>query len=377
MVKLDKKLVNAENEFNKLLKYYQSSNDIIEIKNKIHASKEGLKKERINNATIDPEILDQINNLRNEIIQLLQNKTEILTTIIRKTDDDYLNIEHAIIINTINHVQKIISLGDAAYEVYYNSPKMNDTESIIFLLPEIVIEEINEEVKKIEDYEVNIYNMIIFVINSINGYVKDTIYTRKFKNGRYITVDAYEWRIKYVQSLIQEMTKRFEVETSLTSCIEKFNYGMFEIIQMYDYILNAYEKIQFADYIAAINSEIKPISSDIDKLEKVIKSNLVLQEYEKAIGAFKQYIFPFADKYLGQFDSNYTTNNVDGLIDKVRMEITSITNMIEQNKYNENINPHISNLKLPFHTRRGQEHFSYGNMIYIKKKYLNYYKEQK
>lgn len=93
------------------------------------------------------------------------------------------------------------------------------------------------------------------------------------------------------------------------------------------------------------------MNADIYQLESMLKSNIVLQEYDQAISAFKQYIFPFAESHLINFSLMYKYNNVSDLIGtsikqikSLREELVHSKGSLNSNSYSKNI--HIDNFKL-------------------------------
>lgn len=189
------------------------------------------------------------------------------------------------------------------------------------------IDEVDEAIKGLEDqlkvikqHERNIYNIMIPQFRLVEQSVNDAIERSKGKTD--VELDVTKWMIRStfgdVKKLFNEMSKEFSVEKDLERCVEKLNEGITTVIDIYDRIYSYTEKGKLADLIAnsAIGSKginDTELKTAIDKMEIVINGNLVMEQFQLAMQALKQHKFPFAAKYLGQFElpSNTSTNDID------------------------------------------------------------------
>lgn len=179
-----------------------------------------------------------------------------------------------------------------------------------------------------------------------------------------IVMSMNKWHIQNAirdcKEHIMKMILDFNVGRDLQNCIDKLNESMVLLIGVYDQIDEYSEKAKLASYIANIASAHSQPTRDseyndvICQLTKMIKTNLILEQYEIAMNAFKQHKFPFAHCYLSKFEmpESLKFDDVDGLkqiaIEKIEalkadLEYTNVS--IE--KYDEDI---VSAEKLKFYT---------------------------
>ncbi|KAF7989470.1 hypothetical protein HCN44_008144 [Aphidius gifuensis] len=355
LLKIEKKIFQEQlhdvmKEFNE----FPNENNMSDIKNEIENTQEQVNKITPNDMARNSSSVDLMKTLRKKLKKSLEKKQKKLES--KQSDNDKNNKSDNN--KNIKRKLKVIKkskkhLSKACKALRFNEDSTDHIEGL-----DEDIEKVNEKIDKLEKYEENIYNIIIPMIQFIEKLFTET---RENLNGKsHMALDVSKWKmqsiLKDVQIQIREMTQGFNVQVSLIRCIEKFEYGVVTVIQMYDRIQDAYEKKQLTNYIADINSEVKSTSNEkyrnaINKLDLILRSNLVLNEYVHAMSAFEQDIFPYADMYLSQFEMNYTNNNLNDFVDEAVKRITELSDTVV--KHSSTLNPTIDNYfhrKTVFHS---------------------------
>lgn len=291
----------AERELDKSTTAYSFDN-LNDIKQKL-AQKRAELDTAIAGRIVSYSALQDMNDIRANITELLNNKITLLKGQQSKTDVQINNK-----LNVLNSITTVINAGEVAADVY---GKIQTHKA--------KIDTVSDELKNLRDYiddlkrnEQEIYNSMIPVIKDI------------FRNSNNLSqtsssdLDVRKWKlqskVKDLQFQIQQMTDKFTVKDDVKHCILQFESAITTMIRIYDRIQGYTYQSQLATYIKDVNSEGQS-NNDIAKLELIIKSNLVMEEYEKGINAFKQNVFPFAYLYLDKFDflSNETFQDLENI----------------------------------------------------------------
>lgn len=215
----------------------------------------------------------------------------------------------------------------------------------------------------------------------------------------HVQLDISKWQI---QSLIRDvkanfhkMTSGFEMGCDLQRTISKLDEAMTLLVDVYGRIESYAEKSDFAELIANIaksekNSKFsfmnfmglndsddnddgdgsidhEQMSTAMVQLCAMIKTNLLLEQYEIASNAFKQHKFPFANIYMDMLNlpDNLRFADIDGLkheainkIEKMREGIQNSNILIE--KYDKVV---LEN-DLIFYTWKSAEfHDDFGKLL--------------
>ncbi|KAF7990944.1 hypothetical protein HCN44_000749 [Aphidius gifuensis] len=273
-----------------------------------------------------PESLQKLAELRESLIEKSENYTNIL-----KEDKKKKEMQYESRIRLCNSVQNTISMGEAAFEAY--SKYQNEQSKIKAVVTQI--DQANVKIQKINEYQQSIYETLIPLIQKLASVSTEN----NFDDQSHAALDIKKWKIKDVitdiQNHVLDMTEGFEVQNQFKRTIDKVNYGMQTMIQMYDRIQDDIDRKNLANYIATISGNNKitndpNLNTAINKLELVLKSNMISQEYDRAMDAFKQYVFPFAELYLGEFSVMYENNNLTNFIEKSRVKITSLQEKLKK-----------------------------------------------
>lgn len=287
-------------------------------------------------------------------IELVQETRKNLTTLIdnaQKTLDEYEDKDSVLVARaskSLEYMEKILSVGDAGLLVYHQIH--NDRKKIDAV--DELIRTLDTQLTVIKQHELNIYNIMIPQFKMIEQSVNEALKSSAGKS--HVELVVTKWMVQNslqkVQKLFKLMAQEFHVETELERCMEKINEGITTAIDIYDRIDSYTEKVQLATLMADIaigQNDINDatLKDAIFKMETIINSNLVLEQYERAMLALKQHKFPFAEQYLGQFElpsnshptdtefTNRAIKQISDLVIKVR-ESKSLIRRIDGYLYN-------------------------------------------
>ena len=244
--------------------------------------------------------------------------------------------------SVIDKFEKASKVADISIDIY-NKVKQNQNE----------IDQISDQIKQAEqkienlkNYETKIYNTMIPILDGMKNSVHDL--EGQLDSKSQVALDVSKWQvqntIKDIKLQMQQFTKGFKVEEYLARCIEKLDEAMSTLIILYDRIQDCYQQEQLADYIANINSpfsltiniEDEGLMNAINNLEIKIKSNILLGQFAMARKAFAQYVFPFANLYLQEFNllaHLELDNNLENLVSNAINQLEVIkTNVKEYNQ---------------------------------------------
>ncbi|XP_055924347.1 uncharacterized protein LOC129956469 [Argiope bruennichi] len=244
----------------------------------------------------------ELSAIEMELKQVLKKKEDDL---ISEKDDPKEKNSKALAI--VEKFSQIVKLGPQILDVYKrykgDQSKMDTLNS--------AITQAENKLQQLKAYEENIYNTFIPMLHNLETSLYDT--AGKLSNKSQVSLDVTKWQVqstlKDIKLQIQKATDGFEVKENLARCIEKLEEVMTSLINIYDRIQNYQEQQKLASYIADISSVAASnihitdplLINATNRMEETIRSNLVLMEYKRALDAFKQWVFPFAEYYLGKF----------------------------------------------------------------------------
>lgn len=230
----------------------------------------------------------------------------------------------------VKRLQNAITVAEVGFDSIKNTA---ETKDLLIALSH-KIQSHDEQINKLKDYEISIYRNIAPMRSDLENTI--TKMRSKLSNKSHATLYVQKWKIysiiKDFQTNIAFMIQASDpkIKAKVLACLDKLQNGISTIVRVYDIIQDYQGNVKLSNYIADLNSEVKisndeQINSDIDKLEVIIKSNLVLQEYEKAVTAFKQYMFPFASLYFEMFSLPSQSNNITDLVHSTSLHINYMT----------------------------------------------------
>jgi hypothetical protein len=106
-----------------------------------------------------------------------------------------------------------------------------------------------------------------------------------------------------LQGFIKNCTKSFEAQDDFKGIINRVQEAINTTFAIYGHIQEYREQAVFSAYLAELHlaptgGNSHPLQSEIDKLQKIIHQNLILERYCSAVAAVKQWAFPFAQEFV-------------------------------------------------------------------------------
>lgn len=143
------------------------------------------------------------------------------------------------------------------------------------------------------------------------------------------------------------MLPGFSTEVAVASDLKRIDESMNLIINIYDRIQNYQEQTRFAIYMSALQSANyhnlnvtdTNLQDTYNELRFNLHANILLAQYDRAVEAFKQAVFPFADDYLKIYQLPKSLqptkdDNMDTIIAPITENIKSLSDRIRT--FNQN-----------------------------------------
>jgi len=140
---------------------------------------------------------------------------------------------------------------------------------------------------------------------------------KSMKGNSAVFLQVKGWQVKKTlreySALLQEFSSAFpDVSREYSDLIARLEEAMTLLIDMYKFIEQYNDQMQFADYIANVNSPrsleatLEPEYAKIyNKIDLALKGSLILSEWDSVIQNFLQWVFPFSkefEKYMSVGD---------------------------------------------------------------------------
>lgn len=303
-----------DHDFSKLLK-----GQIKEFKSKIAG-------ELYKDGPYDPNIVDKMKTDLQETINLEKDALNAQNT---QKSDQHFEAK----MQKLEYAQEVLVDDGTNYET--DDQNTNET---------LETNASNKEIRALDQFEQILGERLIAQVYEIKKSI-DAM-NKDWQSKSQIQLDLSEWRI---QSLIkdakvqfQKLTAGFDTGRDVERCIDKINEATGMLNSIYDRIDSYAEKAELATYIANIASascSSHPTDNDelnevICGLNKMIQTNLILEQYEIAVNAFKQHKFPFAHFYTSEFKlpSTLQFNDTDELKKQTIQNIQAMKNALQQSK---------------------------------------------
>lgn len=240
-------------------------------------------------------------------------------------------------IKLVNNALAVANAVEAGVDVY-NRYKNDDAK--IQQINEIINKQ-KQRIKNLNDRKTEIQTIGIPYIRS----VKDDLDRFQATNST-PEMMVKKWKLqnyfRQMQSEFSKMTREFSVDKDIRSCLTSIDEGMATMIDIYDRINSYAETEQMVNYIAnvnsahavAININDENLRNDVERLQKIIKSNLVIAKWKLAIHATKQHYFPMIVTFLQQYKLPVTlqTDDTDSVREHAIQQINNLINDIADKK---------------------------------------------
>ncbi|GBN91149.1 hypothetical protein AVEN_186955-1, partial [Araneus ventricosus] len=288
-------------------------------------------KDRLKKASENKSDFKQVKMLEVELKQELRRKGEDLK--VHSSDKKSIDA-----LKVIGKIKQIAQFGSLLLNIYDN---MKEDEEKTYAITDAV-EKIEDRIKNLKEYEENIHDTIVPMLQEMEDNMKDI--SEKLADKSQVALDVAKWQVqsilKDMKLQMQRLTEGFQVKDDLSRCIEKLDEVMTTLINIYDRIQSFQDQQNLANYVAdissvaasSINVKNQELASATNHLEFAIRSNIVLKQYKAAIDAFKQWVFPFANRYIekAMLPSQLVLDtNIQDLVQNAAREIDSICQKLD------------------------------------------------
>ncbi|CAG8839441.1 9780_t:CDS:2, partial [Gigaspora margarita] len=234
----------------------------------------------IDSAKMVKEIKGELEQTQKKLEELKKNNEN--TTASQRTNAELEVIQNLNI--AITNTKMVIEL----YDKY-----KKDKEELDAL--NISIEKAEDDIKKLKQYEENINNAIIPMLQRMQDGINNIENEIDQKSHQVQT------SLKDIKYEIWQISKGFEIQNDVTHYMERLDKGITTLINIYDRIQDYYDQAKLA-----------------------------------TTNAFKQWVFPFANKYSDVLHSLSDDNHID--INNIEHQIKELYLKVEECKTNSNDN---------------------------------------
>lgn len=327
---LKEQIVDIENRLNEL-----NPTELPKTRSKIIEVKCELERLLDESHKYDPAVPDHVRVLRQELLNVINNEEKDLVQQNFFARSNGTNAKEL-----LGHAQNVLQVVGTSVD-FYKTIK-NDHKQIEQVSK--AIQALEMQLKILEQHKIAIFKVMMPKIAAI----RDTFAAAADWDGKsHVELDIGKWQIQStlrdMKQFFKLMTKDFEVQDDLLRCIEQLEEAMTAMIDVYNRIDTYADDAKLVAYIADIHSSTSKginitdpiLKRAIIDFEYVIQSNIILEQYEIALNAFKPHYFPFAHLFLKEFDlpSELQTNDTQTVISTTINRIDKMKEKIIEAKY--------------------------------------------
>lgn len=221
---------------------------------------------------------------------------------------------------------------------------------------ENAMKHLEEKIRQLSQYQSVIGNVMNTLPQKIHEEITQMQESLPVKN--HADLIRINWQVKNsfqnVRMELQRLAKDFSLEEDLVQCINKISGTITTIIDIYNQIQMFEDQKNFAEYLLKINSNADNQNQDLRQLDMLIESNIVIGQYESAVKAVMQRVFPFAKLFV---DTEFhLPNEFDPLVSVIVKRVQQLEeNMVKakitiSNTYDQHIHEGIFDSQQPFYT---------------------------
>ncbi|KAJ6649901.1 hypothetical protein Bhyg_05142 [Pseudolycoriella hygida] len=280
--------------------------DLQEVNKKVSSIRERLEKEK---AKVVPDGDEDaatakdknMKDLQDEMKSVLSEKKTGLKEQIDKGDKAKKSI-----LDKVDKLQKglkVIETGMDVYNKYKGDKKKLDAISDSIAQADKAIESLQKYESQVESA---MFPMVRKMREDVNK-VKASLSTKS-----QVALDVQQWEVqgtlRGVRNILERATEGYATQADITGCFDALSEAMNLLVHIYDRLENYRDQQKLGDLIANIGAPGQydellrgtEYDEDVTALNMTIQSNLVLLEYDNAMKAFLQWVFPFARRYMEQ-----------------------------------------------------------------------------
>jgi hypothetical protein len=319
--------------------------------------------------------VEEVRKLRDALMKEINMKEEALKILHNRHKRDIGLTKRSSMTGALKALQTLIKsdkVNEIISEIYVKYNDMNDA------LDEIdrSIKEAHNRFEELNKFEDKIHSDLLPMIRVIE---LDLLRVQSHLASKSrVTLRVASWKVqttlKDVKLHLRQFTEGMKVKEIFARCIEKLDDVMTTLIDIYDRIQSYTEQKELADYIADIASADsdnvhipdRNLRGAISTLEKIISINILFGQYEKTVAAFKQWVFPFAELWLQNFNLlpyRMTNDSYEGFVFLVTRQIHTLKSKLTEYKTTimRGVHSHIHNAEFSSDYKSGQPFYVWDN----------------
>lgn len=296
-----------------------------------------------------------LNNIKDKLetgsnVEIEKIDDDLRTLFKKKQDDLFLNAK-VMGQQKFGKASKIVENGRQLLSMGFEIFEKFKADKDRFDLVKDAIGETDSKIEQLKQFENEINLTFYPMLEKMSNDLNDVVISLDGKSK--VSLDITKWKVqsslKNIRSELKQITEGFKTENKLNRCFDLLEEAMILMINIYDRIRSYQEQQNLANYIANISSDsttsndfTEPKLNEISqKLEYVVRSNLALKQYQIALNAFNQWVFPFAKlfgKKIKLPDQLNLEKNFENLIKQAMDEMEMMKFQIDE--YNTSIQRH-------------------------------------
>lgn len=270
---------------------------------------------------------DLVNIKRNELKELIVKKIESLQ---HKNQSENSNISEQIRI--LKYAKKLFDLSIITSNIY---DIVRDDDMKMETLSK-TIETINDELMVWKETEKNVYSLMLNHLCEIEN-TRNEVF-KAVANYKHIEFNISQWHIPNLITELKLTLHRkldvFSENYGIQQCYDRLNAGMDSIIDVYNridtYLIIATFKAYFE--LSVGNMPADGTNVQISTLTQIIRTNIALQQYERAIFIYNQHQFPFHDTLISKLPTDFQSNDTETFINHSIKHIDYLKERVDQSR---------------------------------------------
>lgn len=319
--------------------------------------------------------VEEVRKMRDEIMKEINMKEEALKILYNRHKRDTRLTKRSITAGTLTALKFLVKSGIVNKMISGIYEKYKDNNNALDEIDRS-IKEAHDKFDNLNRYEDKIQNDLLPMIRAME---LDLVRVQNnLASESRVALHVTSWKVqttlKQVKLHLRQFTEEMKVKENLARCIEKLDDTMTTLIDIYDRIQSYTEQKELVDYIADITSADsvnvhmpdRNLRGAISTLEKMISINILFGQYEKVVAAFKQWVFPFAELWLQNFNLppyRMMNDSYEGFVSVVTRQIRILKSKLTEHKTSviRGVHSHIHNAEFSSDYKSGQPFYVWDN----------------
>jgi hypothetical protein len=295
--------------------------------------------------TTDPKLLQCISESEKQLEKLIIQRTPY--SIVKKQITDGIeelkkkyNISDSPMLTQIKNTSMLILTGikTTINEVGQLGSEKDTMEN--------KLKQTNENIEKVADYKIFVDTSVRSYLENLIQFMQSVVDGLKDSSSVALEISRYNTQkiLREVKRKVNLFSKDFAANKNIIYCIESLDELMTTTITIYDRIQGYNDQIRLGALITNINTvdvvSLETGDAQLDvaimKMDYILKSNMMKIQYNRAIKAFQQLVFPFAPLFLTDIIISENQTNTDSVKEKNLLQsmVKNIKNLQSKLKIN-------------------------------------------